>query len=589
MPPRDADGVEALAVDEPVDLDGRGLVRGEPRRAPARACGSALSPTQLRAECARSAVGAELDAEVAVAAALDLPVRRLAEDREVAREQVGPVAREPPEAVELGGDLLVVVPHPRDVDDGVGELDGELQLHGDAGLHVDGAAAPEVVDRRRSVSNRVGRLSLIGTVSRCPAITTRRSRPRFVRATTVSPSRITSRWACPGERLLDEVGEQRLVARDARHVADRPGDARRSRRRGRARASAWQVYGPARPEVDGRVAVPRHRPADTLDSCPPPPTPPTPPAAPPGATGSRRSPATAPCSTPGSRRPRSARPAGRPRSPAELAALAGATTRRDVARRARRRSRSTSTRRRRAPPTRTCGCTCSRTCSCAPTRSTSTASSRTCPPSCGPTRARCIPADFDRLRPALQRAGIHADRARQVPAPARLRHARAGAHRRCLARAPRRPPRPRHHRHARGLRELQRRHARHLDGRGTHLAGRRRRRRQRHRRRRLDHGHALGRRHAARRRSASARCSARTRASASRSATTRVVEAGLYVTAGTKVVAASAGRRGRPHRQGRRALGRAEPAVPPQLAQRRRSRCSRARATGVALNAALHA
>ena len=47
-----------------------------------------------------------------------------------------------------------------------------------------------------------------------------------------------------------------------------------------------------------------------------------------------------------------------------------------------------------------------------------------------------------------------------------------------------------------------------------------------------------------------------------------VVEAGLYVTAGTKVVVVGGGGRGRPHREGRRALGRAQPAVPPQLAQR---------------------
>ena len=47
-----------------------------------------------------------------------------------------------------------------------------------------------------------------------------------------------------------------------------------------------------------------------------------------------------------------------------------------------------------------------------------------------------------------------------------------------------------------------------------------------------------------------------------------VVEAGLYVTAGTKVVVVGRRRRGRAHREGRRALGRAQPAVPSQLAQR---------------------
>jgi hypothetical protein len=39
----------------------------------------------------------------------------------------------------------VVVPHPGDVDDGLGQLGGQLELHRDAGLHVDGAAAPEIL------------------------------------------------------------------------------------------------------------------------------------------------------------------------------------------------------------------------------------------------------------------------------------------------------------------------------------------------------------------------------------------------------------------------------------------------------------
>ena len=50
---------------------------------------------------------------------------------------------EPPESVELGRDLFVVVPHPGHVDDGVAELERELQLHGDPGLHVDGPTPVE--------------------------------------------------------------------------------------------------------------------------------------------------------------------------------------------------------------------------------------------------------------------------------------------------------------------------------------------------------------------------------------------------------------------------------------------------------------
>ena len=92
-------------------------------------------------------------------------------------------------------------------------------------------------------------------------------------------------------------------------------------------------------------------------------------------------------------------------------------------------------------------------------------------------RARCIPTTSTRLRPSLQRAGISVHGIDKFPrlldyvAPDRVRIAdasrvRLGAH---LS--------PGTTVHARGLRQLQRRHPRHLDGRGPHLAGRRRRRR----------------------------------------------------------------------------------------------------------------
>ena len=60
-----------------------------------------------------------------------------------------------------------------------------------------------------------------------------------------------------------------------------------------------------------------------------------------------------------------------------------------------------------------------------------------------------------------------------------------------------------------------------------------------------------------------------------------VVEAGLYVTAGTKVVVVGSAPRRRRHAadgQGGRAVGPARAAVPPQLAHRRRRGAARARA-----------
>src|SRR5665811_1280021 len=49
---------------------------------------------------------------------------------------------------------------------------------------------------RSSPSRLAGRFEFAGTVSRWPAITTRSSRPRSVRATTVFPSRVSLRWRC---------------------------------------------------------------------------------------------------------------------------------------------------------------------------------------------------------------------------------------------------------------------------------------------------------------------------------------------------------------------------------------------------------
>ena len=59
-----------------------------------------------------------------------------------AAKRSGPRARKPRQAVEVGVDLFVVVPHPGDVDPRVAQFRGELELHGDAGLHVDGSAPP---------------------------------------------------------------------------------------------------------------------------------------------------------------------------------------------------------------------------------------------------------------------------------------------------------------------------------------------------------------------------------------------------------------------------------------------------------------
>ena len=47
------------------------------------------------------------------------------------------------EAVERSIHFFVVIENPGDVDVWLGDGGGEFELHGDAGLHVDGAATPK--------------------------------------------------------------------------------------------------------------------------------------------------------------------------------------------------------------------------------------------------------------------------------------------------------------------------------------------------------------------------------------------------------------------------------------------------------------
>ena len=130
-----------------------------------------------------------------------------------------------------------------------------------------------------------------------------------------------------------------------------------------------------------------------------------------------------------------------------------------------------------------------------------------------------------------------------------------------------RPSGRRHHRHARGLLQLQRRHGRHLDGRGPDLAGRHRRRRQRRRRRRVDHGHAVRRRQGTGHDRRRAACSGANSGVGISLGDDCVVEAGLYLTAGTKLTlkADGTGAGG----QGPGAVRDGRTAVPAELVDRR--------------------
>jgi hypothetical protein len=94
-----------------------------------------------------AALEGEDGAHRALAAGLELAVRGLEEDGEVAVEPAAPLAGHPAEAVERRVDLLVVVEDEREVVRGLGPRDaepaGQAQHHRVTGLHVGRAAAVE--------------------------------------------------------------------------------------------------------------------------------------------------------------------------------------------------------------------------------------------------------------------------------------------------------------------------------------------------------------------------------------------------------------------------------------------------------------
>ena len=218
--PADADGVEALAVDEPVDLDRPRLVAREQGEGGCERVNRVLAhPGAGRVGAA--ACRAELDAQRAIAAALNDGVRGFAENREVGREQVGVRAREPAEAVELARNLFVVVPHPCHVVGGRVELHREREHDGAATLHVDGSAA--VQRAGLVVALEAGRQVVVDghgvDVARDhDALRAAQARAGDDRVTVAQHLEVRG---VDAQGALDRVGEHPLIARDARHIAQR--------------------------------------------------------------------------------------------------------------------------------------------------------------------------------------------------------------------------------------------------------------------------------------------------------------------------------------------------------------------------------
>ncbi len=200
------------------------------------------------------ALGDDLDAQGALAAALDGAVGRLEQHREVAgRAARARCRRRGPRPLKLAVDLLALVEEEGEVTARLGDLGGDAQHDADAALHVDRAAAPQLaVDAAgRQVGHRRS-----GGPCRCgrPGRPARRGRARCARrpccrrgstsrcasgrrAASMASARAASSW------LTDSMSQTAAVSDVT--------SADRSRTAPRASRAAGAVVGSAAGLVDG--------------------------------------------------------------------------------------------------------------------------------------------------------------------------------------------------------------------------------------------------------------------------------------------------------------------------------------------------
>jgi hypothetical protein len=136
----DGDGVESLAVAQPVDLRLPGRVGAQHGQDVARLVDRVAAHPGARGVRPPPG-GGHLGAERALAPAFDLARARLHQHREVAGQQVGAGPAQPQQPVALGLDLLALVEDVGDVTARRGEVRGQPELDRDPRLHVGRAAA----------------------------------------------------------------------------------------------------------------------------------------------------------------------------------------------------------------------------------------------------------------------------------------------------------------------------------------------------------------------------------------------------------------------------------------------------------------
>ena len=136
--------VQTLVVFQPVDVDDARLVAREPVEDVGGVVNGVVTQPGAGRMC-RQAGQLDGDPHRALAATLDAGVGRLAEHREIGGQQFWVLPAEDTETVFVGVDLLVVVEDPADVPAGGRQRLRGGELNGHPALHVAGAATPEDV------------------------------------------------------------------------------------------------------------------------------------------------------------------------------------------------------------------------------------------------------------------------------------------------------------------------------------------------------------------------------------------------------------------------------------------------------------
>ncbi len=219
--PVDADRGQTLPVGTAVDVDDPALVTGQSfQHRPEFVDGIVAQPGS--GGMGPGAGRRDDDPQSALAAGLDIAAGGLTEDGDVRAQPVRHLAFDAPQSVGCRLDLLAVVEHQRDVVNGFGDGGGQMQEHRVPGLHIRGAAPPEVVGvatgRKVAVDghgvevagqDHPGRPAQVGT-----------GQHRISVADHLVAGLVT-------QRALDLVGDASFVPRHTRDVHERSGQVNR--------------------------------------------------------------------------------------------------------------------------------------------------------------------------------------------------------------------------------------------------------------------------------------------------------------------------------------------------------------------------